>query len=268
MQKLFDKLTIEFRRHKGVLIQEQYEYILNNFNDIVEEDNQIMLFVLQASGYPIEYSDGVYKLSTYFTPYKHQKFCIIDIETNGSKPNNSQVIEVGAVMVQNGDIIDRFESFVECTYLPEYITKITGIEPIDLIDAPTQKVVLTKLKEFMQDSVFVAHNVGFDYSFLNDSFKRFGLGEIGNQKMCTIDLAKRTFESQKYGLAYLIESLELDASSHHRAYSDALCAYQVMQKSFETLPSYVKTTDDLLQFATSSKKTRREKNTKPSPTQN
>ena len=261
MQKLFDKLTIEFRRHKGVLIQEQYEYILKHFNDI-DEDSEIMLFVLQASGYPIDFDGEVYRLSTYFEDYKNQKFCVLDIETNGSKPTNSQVIEIGAVMVQNGSIIDRFESFVECAYLPEYITKITGIEPIDLVDAPTQKVVLRQLKEFMTNSVFVAHNVSFDYSFLNASFKRFGLGEIGNAKMCTIDLAKRTFESQKYGLAYLIESLELDASSHHRAYSDALCAYQVMQKSFQTLPSYVHTTDELLQFATSSKKTRREKNEK------
>ena len=54
----------------------------------------------------------------------------------------SQVIEIGAIMVQNGKVIDSYETFVECAYLPEYITKITGIEPEDLIGAPTRKEAL------------------------------------------------------------------------------------------------------------------------------
>lgn len=257
MQKIFEQLTTAFRKNGGTLNQMQFEYIINH-SDILDEDIEIAFILLQASGYPIETKDTSFILKPYFTPYQDDRYCIIDIETNGSKPSNSQVIEIGAVMFQDGKIIDRFETFVECAYLPEYITKITGIEPIDLKDAPTQKQALTSLKEFMDDSIFVAHNVSFDYGFLNASFERFGLGNIGNLKMCTIDLAKRTFESQKYGLAYLIESLELDASSHHRAYSDALCATQVMQKSFQNLPSYIKTTDDLLQFTKSSMKQRRE----------
>jgi DNA polymerase-3 subunit epsilon len=259
MQKIFDKLTSSFRKNGGKLNQMQFEYIINH-SDILSDDTQMALILLQASGYPIDTQNDTYILKPYFTPFAEDRYCIIDIETNGSKPSNSQVIEIGAVMFQKNQIIDRFETFVECAFLPEYITKITGIEPIDLKNAPTQKQALTNLKEFMDDSIFVAHNVNFDYGFLNASFERFGLGSIGNLKMCTIDLAKRTFQSPKYGLAYLIESLELDAKSHHRAYSDALCATQVMQKSFQTLPPYIKTTDDLLQFSTSSKKQRREKN--------
>jgi DNA polymerase-3 subunit epsilon len=92
-------------------------------------------------------------------------------------------------MLQNGEVIDRFEPFVECAFLPEYITKITGIEPTDLIGAPTRKEALTRLRHFMGDAVFVAHNANFDHSFLNASFDRFGLGHIGNLTLCTIDLA-------------------------------------------------------------------------------
>jgi DNA polymerase-3 subunit epsilon len=160
-------------------------------------------------------------------------------------------------MVQNGKIIDRYETFVECAFLPEYITKITGIEPTDLIDAPSRKEALIGLRHFMEDAVFVAHNADFDYSFLDASFERFGLGNIGNPKLCTIELARRTFESERYGLAYLIESLEIKTATHHRAMSDALCAFEVMKKSFETLPEYVKSADELLRFSTSSRKTRR-----------
>ena len=104
-------------------------------------------------------------------------------------------------------------------------------------------------------------NLGFSSwplccSFLTASFNRFGLGDIGNPKLCTIELAKRTFESERYGLAYLNESLGIESAIHHRAYSDALSASVVMEKSFENLPAYVKTTDDLLQFSVSSRKKR------------
>ncbi|OQX76057.1 MAG: DNA polymerase III subunit epsilon [Epsilonproteobacteria bacterium 4484_65] len=257
MQKVFDELTTAFRKHDGLLSEEQYKHIAIKYTTLLEDSDTIFI-LLQASGYPIEQEeDGRYRLETYFTPYKEQRYCVIDIETNGSKPGTSQVIEIGAVMLQNGKVVDRFETFVECAYLPEYITKITGIEPMDLIDAPTRKSALTKLRHFMGNAIFVAHNANFDYSFLNASFDRFGLGGIGNPKLCTIDLARRTFESERYGLAYLIDFLEIETATHHRAFSDAVCAAKVMEKSLETLPEYVKSTDDLLRFSISSKKERR-----------
>ena len=69
---------------------------------------------------------------------------------------------------------------------------------------------------------------GLCFNFLNASFDRFGLGLIGNPQLCTIELAKRTFESERYGLAYLIDFLEIETATHHRAFSDAVCAAKVM----------------------------------------
>ena len=259
MQKVYSELTNAFRKNGGELSAERYREIATRYTTLFEGADTIFL-LLQASGYPIsETEEGGYRLETCITPYREQRYCVIDIETNGSKPGTSQVIEIGAVMIQNGVIIDRLETFVECAFLPEYITKITSIEPSDLIGAPTRREALIKLREFMQDAIFVAHNATFDYGFLTASFNRFGLGDIGNPKLCTIELAKRTFESERYGLAYLNESLGIKTATHHRAYSDAVSAYIVMRKSFETLPEYIKTTDDLLQFAISSKKQRSRK---------
>jgi len=259
MQKVYLELTSAFRKNGGELSAERYEEIATRYTTLFEQADTIFL-LLQASGYPIsETEEGGYRLKTCFTPYREQRYCVIDIETNGSKPGSSQVIEIGAVMIQNGAIVDRLETFVECAFLPEYITKITGIEPSDLVGAPTRRDALIRLREFMQDAVFVAHNATFDYSFLTASFNRFGLGDIGNPKLCTIELAKRTFESERYGLAYLNESLGIEAATHHRAYSDAVSAYTVMEKSFETLPEYVVTTDDLLRFSVSSRKQRGKK---------
>jgi DNA polymerase-3 subunit epsilon len=259
MQKVYLELTSAFRKNGGELSAERYEEIATRHTTLFEQADTIFL-LLQASGYPIrETEGGGYRLETCFTPYREQRYCVIDIETNGSKPGSSQVIEIGAVMIQDGEIIDRLETFVECAFMPEYITKITGIEPSDLIGAPTRREALISLREFMKNAIFVAHNASFDYSFLTASFNRFGLGDIGNPKLCTIDLAKRTFESERYGLAYLNEFLGIETATHHRAYSDALSAFKVMEKSFETLPGYVKTADDLLQFAVSSKKQRSRK---------
>jgi len=258
MQKVFEELTTAFRKQGGVLCEEKYKQIVMKYTTLLEESDTIFI-LLQASGYPIVYDDEVYKLETYFTSYEHQKYCVIDIETNGSKPGTSQVIEIGAVMLQNGEVINHYETFVECAFLPEYITKITGIEPEDLIGAPTRKEALIGLRHFMEDAIFVAHNADFDYTFLNASFERFGLGNIGNPKLCTIDLARRTFESERYGLAYLIDTLEIKTATHHRAFSDAVCAAKVMEKSLETIPEYVQTADELLRFSKSSKKERRVK---------
>lgn len=264
MQKVFEELTTAFRKNDGVLHKEQYEHIVTKHTTLLE-DAETIFILLQASGYPITQAhEEHYRLETCFTSHEEQRYCVIDIETNGSKPGTSQVIEIGAVMLQNGEVIDRFETFVECAFLPEYITKITGIEHTDLIGAPTRKEALIALRHFMGDAVFVAHNANFDHSFLNASFDRFGLGHIGNPKLCTIDLARRTFESERYGLAYLIDFLEIETATHHRAFSDAVCAAKVMEKSLKTLPEYVKSADELLRFSISSKKERRIKKEKQS----
>jgi len=263
MQKVFELLTVAFRKNNGVLSPKQYHHIVKHHCSF-DEKSETLYLLLQASGYPISINtQRDYQLETYHTPYNLQKYCVIDIETNGSKPNSSQVIEIGAVMAQNGQIIDRFESFVACSFLPQYITKVTGIEPEDLIDAPSPKEALGKLRIFMGNTVFVAHNASFDYSFLNASFERFGLGSIGNPKLCTIDLAKRTFESERYGLAHLIESLQIETATHHRAYSDAYCAYKVFEKSLEGIGESIKSADDLIRFSTSSKKSRSQKRSEP-----
>ncbi|MBN2768492.1 MAG: 3'-5' exonuclease [Campylobacterales bacterium] len=256
MQKVFEELTKAFRKNSGIIEKEHYDTIVYKHSTLFERSDTIY-HLLKASGYPIDVIDsGFYRHAPSFNDYKSDLYCIVDIETNGSKPNSSQVIEIGAILSQNGEIKDRFETFVECAFLPDYITKVTGIEPSDLRGAPSQKEALLMLKEFMGESIFVAHNARFDASFLSASMHRNGLGELGNMTVCSLDLAKKTFESERYGLAYLIESLSIPTTTHHRAYSDALSAFYVFMKSFENIPRYVKTSDDLIQFSNSSKKTR------------
>ena len=255
MQKLFDALTQAFRRARGEISYESFDRIVQKYTTLFG-DSETIYYLLQASGYPIEELLSGFRLKSMFTPWQKQEFCIVDIETNGSKPGRSQVIEIGALMLKEGKIIDRMETFVACAYLPDHIIKLTGIDPKDLATAPSRQEALSQLRNFMGDAVFTAHNARFDYTFLNASFQRFGLGAIGNPVLCTIDLARRTFESERYGLAYLNESLGLGMQEHHRAYSDALASSKILMKSLKSIPSYVKTTDDLIRFSKSSKEER------------
>jgi DNA polymerase-3 subunit epsilon len=250
MQSLYEPLTINFRKNGGFLEYDKFLNLIKKYTKLYEDPYTIAL-LLQASGYPIEEKLNGFLYKPMHTSYKEQTYCVIDIETNGAKPGYSQVIEIGGVKVKGGKIIDRLETFVSCAYIPDHIIELTNITPNDLKNAPSRKEALSMLKNFLGDNVFVAHNVAFDYTFLSASFKRFGLGSIGNVRLCTIDLAKKTISSQKYGLAGLCETLNIKMASHHRAYSDALSAFKIMQESFKYLPKEVKTTDDLILFSTS-----------------
>lgn len=205
---------------------------------------------IRLLGLPIvELEHNNIALETTFTPIEKQKFCIVDIETTGSKIDKSQIIEIGAVMIENRQIVDRFESFVKADEVPENITYLTGIKTEDLEDAPSLKEVLEKFRLFLGDAVFVAHNVNFDYYFISDSLARVGFGPLLNRRLCTIDLARKTFEAPKYGLGFLMEFLGINSGPHHRAYSDALATVSVLKKSFDNLPETIISTEDLIHFA-------------------
>ncbi len=224
-----------------------------NFEEIIEKsevlDKDFGFSFLQAYGLPLEESENEIYLKTLLTPYKEQTFCFVDIETNGSSPNKHQIIEIGAIKYKNGEEIAKFESLVHCDFIPEYITKITNIKTEDLKNACSLKSVLVKFKEFLKDSVFVAHNVNFDFNFISNSLDRLGYGKLLNRKLCTIDLAKKTIKAEKYGLAYLINHLNIDTPAHHRALADARSALRVFEESIKYLPPDIKTTEDLLRFA-------------------
>ena len=166
---------------------------------------------LRVLGLPlVELNNSLIALETTFSPIEKQKFCIVDIETNGSKPDYAQIIEIGAAMVQDGKIIDKFESFVKADEVPENIVYLTKITLDDLKDAPSLKETLEKFRLFLSDAVFVAHNVNFDYNFISHSMEKAGFGPLLNRKICSIDLAKKTIEAERYGLGFLIKELGIE----------------------------------------------------------
>ncbi len=248
MRPLIDNVVAAVKKRGGTMDLESFRELIQKTRDSLFESVDTLMELVVASGVPIEVVGDKVVLKTAFMPWREETYCVVDVETNGSKPNRSQIIEIGALKWRNGEVIERFESFVECSYLPYQISEITGINPEDLEGAPTLQKVLPRFKEFLGDSVFVAHNATFDYNFVSSSFERFGLGVLGNRRLCTIDLARRTIEAERYGLGHLNIALDINTLVHHRAYADAVTAAKVMEIGFRNLPESVVTVEDLIDF--------------------
>ena len=104
------------------------------------------------------------------------KFVVFDIETTGFSPLTCQIIEIGAVRVENGVITDRFSTFVNPKVpIPYRIEQLTSINDSMVMDAPDIQTILPKFLEFCEGAVMVAHNADFDMSFIIENCKRQGL---------------------------------------------------------------------------------------------
>lgn len=226
----------------------------------ISEDIDTSLELWKAQGLNIIKDRGYFYFDTKFIPIKEAVFCIVDIETNGSKYDKHQIIEIGAIKVKDGVILDRFESLVECHEINKHITDITGISVEDTENAPALKEVMTKFQNFIGDSIFVAHDVKFDYRYISAMLKKVGLTPLLNRSLCSLALAERTISSYRYALSYLNDSLELNANAtHHRAMSDVITTFGLFNLSINALSSDIKTVEDLIRFSKNAKRLKRPK---------
>ena len=244
LQQLIERLKKGIKR--SVLKKKLFEL----YPDL---DFDIAVEFLKAQGLPIIEKNNIFYLSTSFNNFQDETFCIVDIETNGSKPENSQIIEIGAIKIKNGEIIDTFNELVKTDDIPEFIQEITGITKEMLKNAKSQKEVLKKFKEFIGDAIFVAHDSYFDFNYIKSQLQKEGLGELLNLEICTLTLSKKTIEATRYGLKYLTEELNLPKEQLHRALGDAKTTGRIMLIGFEKLPENIKKTNDLIEFAKGSR---------------
>ncbi len=228
--------------------------ILSRHKERFFDNPELEFELLLSNGFPLDIEENKVFLKTTKTLIPEQTFCIVDIETNGGHVNKGhQIIEIGAVKYRNGEIIDSFESLVYAKDIPEYIQSVTNITPKMLENAPFLKNVLEKFKLFLEDDVFVAHDIKFDYNFISSSLEKYHLGKLYNRKLCTIDLARRTIKAEKYGLKSLKELLNIDIDNHHRAYSDALSTTYILEESLKHITKEIQTVEDLINFSKSAK---------------
>ena len=177
------------RLQKESILYTEFLELLQKATDSMYENAELEFELLLSNGLPLEFDGDFVFLKTKETPINEQTFCIVDIETNGgSAKKGFQIIELGAVKYKNGQIIDKFESLVFAKEIPPYVQEVTKITPKMLENAPRLESVLKEFKIFLEDDVFVAHDIKFDYRFISESFEKYNLGKLLNTKICKIDL--------------------------------------------------------------------------------
>ena len=232
------------------------EHLVRQLGDDFASDLEIW----RAQGLDIVKKFGHYYFATKFTKIKDANFCIIDIETNGSKIDKHQIIEIAAIKIKNGIIIDKYESLVKANEINIHIQEITGICVEDTLDAPSIKEVLYQFKEFLGDAIFIAHDVKFDYKFISSSLEKIGLEPLLNRALCSLDLAQRTVESYRYALSYLNDTFHFNKDAqHHRAMSDVLTTFGLFKLSMSKLDENIIYVEDLLHFSKTAKMLKRPK---------
>lgn len=226
----------------------------------LKNDLSYSLELWHSQGLKVTREHNNYFFSTKFTPIEDETFCIVDIETNGSSYEKHQIIEIAAIKVRGDKIIDEFNSLVFANEINPIISKLTGITLELTKDAPNLKSVLYGFREFLSDSIFVAHNTKFDFNFISASFDKVGLSTMLNRSICTLDLSQRVIESYRYALSYLNRLFLLHPeASHHRAMCDVKTTYELFKMLLKKVDSSIRTTEDLINFSKSAKMLKRPK---------
>lgn len=163
-------------------------------------------------------------------------YVVFDLETTGFSAKSDRIIEIGAVKVQTGKIIDRFSTFVNPEIpIPFRIEQLTSINDNMVINAPKIEEVLPKFMEFCKDCVMVAHNADFDMSFISANCERQGLpcdftiiDTVAMSRYLIIGLGR-------YKLDSVAKALGIVLDHHHRAVDDAECTALIFLKLCDML---------------------------------
>ncbi len=163
--------------------------------------------------------------------------CVVfDIETTGFSPIKNRIIEIGAVRVREGRIVDKFSTFVNPEVpIPYEIEQLTGISDNMVLDAPVIEEVLPRFLEFCEGAVMVAHNASFDISFIKEYASRQGLS-FDPTVLDTVALARLLLPNlNRFKLDTVAKELRISLENHHRAVDDAGATAEIFVKFIEML---------------------------------
>jgi len=160
---------------------------------------------------------------------------VTDTETTGIQAHINRVIEVAGMRIDGSGQRHSFSELINPeTTIPGRITRITGITTAMVFDKPTASDVIPSFTEFLGDGVFVAHNIGFDWSFLNSELDRLGLPPLENRGLCTLKLARRLLPGlRSKSLGSLAKFYRIPGEGRHRAAKDVEITTIVLERFCE-----------------------------------
>ena len=152
-----------------------------------------------------------------------EEFVVFDIETTGLNSHTNEIIEIGAVKIKAGRIVDRYSQLINPGRpIPYHITEITSITDEQVANEPKIDKVIGKFVDFVGDAVLVAHNAPFDMGFIKRDIKKYLSIDYQCSVIDTLQMARDLFpDLKKYGLGDLNKTLGLALEKHHRAVDDS-----------------------------------------------
>ncbi len=160
-----------------------------------------------------------------------KKYAIIDIETTGGRAARDKITEIAIVVHDGEKILDTYESLVNPeTSIPYNITRLTGIDNNMVANAPKFYEIAKEVVRITEGTIFVAHNVRFDYSFIKEEFKRLGFS-YSRKQLCTVRLSRKAFPGlRSYSLGNLIKHFKIKVNDRHRAMADTMATVELFEK--------------------------------------
>lgn len=184
-------------------------------------------------------------------------FLVVDVETNGSNPQKDRIIDIGCVLLNNSQVVTEFSSLINPhQHIPLYIQKMTGITNELAFNSPECESVFTKFNQLINENntIFVAHNTAFDWSFISSTYQRLGWQVPKIPRLCTLKLARRLFPGNiKKGLDSLSSIFKISIQNRHRALGDAKATALILLELLErsNFEHDITTIEQLIQFQNS-----------------
>jgi DNA polymerase-3 subunit epsilon len=158
-------------------------------------------------------------------------YAIVDIETTGGYAQGHGITEIAIVIHDGNEILNFFETLVNPNVpIPSFIQSLTGITDKMVLNAPKFQEVAAQVFDLLQDKIFIAHNVNFDYSFVKHQLQQSGY-ELDTKKLCTVRLSRKIFpDLNGYSLGKLCHQLNINIANRHRAGGDAMATAVLFSK--------------------------------------
>ena len=172
------------------------------------------------------------------TRLSETKFAVVDVETTGSSvTKGARIVEFSAVFVEGGDIRGEYTTLVNPeAWIPGWITRLTGIEPQMVDNAPRFRDISARVREALEGRVFVAHNVGFDWRFVAEELRMANSIMPEGPKLCTVRMARRVLPGlRRRGLDSLSRYYDVDIVNRHRAGDDARATAVILLRMLEAV---------------------------------
>ena len=187
--------------------------------DSLKQHQLLQMIALQKAGFEVE----ILQVNYVYNP--DQLYVVVDLETTGGAPPYHRITEIGAVKMRRGEVIEKFQTLINPERrISREIEALTGISNEMVKDAPKFSEVAVSFQEFSKDAIFVAHNVSFDYGFLQAEFNRLEERFV-RPYICTKAWMRKFYPGlPSYGLKNLTQNFNISLVTHHRALCDAEAA--------------------------------------------